>query len=103
MYDNMHPIAEAVLLSSTYNLEQVMSSGLMIHVEVSNVLQDNNPKGTSSAGSPVRSAFQVHMQIDCYQERPDECGSLGKVHYILEAMEDAENLLCTTFNGFKVC
>ena len=84
-----------------------MSSGLMIHVEVccdDILLQQQSGGGVT--GSPkaevFRSAFQAQMQIDCYQERPDESGSLGTVHYVLEAMEGAENLLCTTFNGFKV-
>ena len=91
-------------MSPIYNLEMIMSSGLSIHVEVDDGVQQ---------APPSDGALVYRAQIDCYQEQPDGSGALGDIHYVLERLVPAETGegtggtseredFTSAFDGFKV-
>lgn len=92
-----------LVLSSSYDLESILSSGLTIHVDIQDMAAvEHDPVDPPTAAaekekpSVVRKT-QYHAQIDCYQEDTVESGPLGEIHYILEGMDD----FCAAYHGYK--
>lgn len=85
-------IPESVLASS-YDLDSILSSGLVISVVVHGKAEDIHANEENAAEKKT----QYRAQIDCYQEEADDRGPLGEIHYVLEGIDD----LCRAYHGYK--
>ena len=87
-------IPEFVFASSSYDMDSLLSSGLIISVVAHGQSEEKQATGENVAEKKT----QYRAQIDCYQEEADDRGPLGELHYVLEGIDD----LCATYHGYKV-
>jgi len=91
-----------LILTSSYDLESILSSGLIINVAVQQrevLAAAEKVRDEARNERDVEKKTQYHAQIDIYQEEADDSIGLplGQIHYVLDGIDD----LCMAYHGYK--